>query len=55
VSVSHLITTALAEKLAALGAEDYLTSRAAKASKEKFKRVLAQVPDADVDAVEGAF
>jgi hypothetical protein len=54
VSVNQLIATALAEKLAALGAEDYLTSRAAKASKEKFKRALAQVPDADVEAVEGA-
>jgi hypothetical protein len=54
VSVNQLIATALAEKLAALGAQDYLASRAARASKEKFTRALAQVPDADVDAVEGA-
>ena len=54
VSVNQLIATALAEKLAALGAQDYLASRATRASKEKFTRALAQVPDADVDEVERA-
>ena len=53
VSVNQLIATALAEKLAALGAQDYFASRAASSSKEKFERALAQVPDAEVDAVEG--
>ena len=52
VSVNQLIASALAEKLAALGAQDYLASRAARASKTKFEQALAQVPDAD--AVEGS-
>lgn len=46
VSVNQLIATALAEKLAALGAQDYLASRAQRASKAGFERALAQVPDA---------
>jgi HicB family len=54
VSVNQLIATALAEKPAALGAQDCLASLAARASKAKFKRALAQVPDAEVDAVDGA-
>ncbi|OYT98090.1 MAG: toxin-antitoxin system HicB family antitoxin [Burkholderiales bacterium PBB1] len=47
VSINQLIATALAEKLAALGAQDYLASRAARASTAKFEQALAQVPDAD--------
>jgi hypothetical protein len=46
VSVNQLVATALAEKLAALGAEDYLSSRAKRASQAKFRRALARVPDA---------
>lgn len=46
VSVNQLVATALAEKLAALGAEDYLSSRAKRASPAKFARALARVPDA---------
>jgi|JI10StandDraft_1071094.scaffolds.fasta_scaffold3695634_2 hypothetical protein len=45
VSVNQLIATALAEKLAALGAQDYLVSRAQRASRTGFDRALAQVPD----------
>lgn len=45
VSVNQLVTTALAEKLAALGAEDYLRSRAVRGQREKFERALALVPD----------
>jgi hypothetical protein len=45
VSVNQLIATALAEKLAALGAQDYLDSRAQRASRAGFERALAQVPD----------
>lgn len=44
-SVNQLIATALAEKLAALGAQDYLASRAQRASRPSFERALAQVPD----------
>ncbi len=46
VSVNQLIATALAEKLAALGAQDYLASRAQRASRGGFEHALAQVPDA---------
>jgi len=46
VSVNQLIATALAEKLAALGAQDYLVSRAQRASRAAFERGLVQVPDA---------
>jgi hypothetical protein len=45
VSVNQLIATALAEKLAALGAQDYLASRAQRASRSGFEHALAQVPD----------
>jgi hypothetical protein len=45
VSVNQLIATALAEKLAALGSQDYLASRAQRASKAGFDRALVQVRD----------
>jgi hypothetical protein len=54
VFVDPLTATALAEKPDALGLQDHSASRAARASKEKFQRALAQVPEADVDAIEGA-
>jgi predicted transcriptional regulator len=44
-SINQLITTAVAEKLAALSTLDYLESRAKQASKEKFDAVLARVPN----------
>ena len=53
VSVNQLIATALAEKLAALGAQDYLASRAKRASRQKFQRALARVPDAEPEADDG--
>jgi hypothetical protein len=36
---------ALAEKLVALGAQDYLASRAQRASRAGFERALDEVPD----------
>jgi hypothetical protein len=47
VSVNQLVATALAEKLAALGAQDYLESRARRAGRAKFDDALALVPDSD--------
>jgi hypothetical protein len=44
VSVNQLVATALAEKLAALGAEDYLRSRAQRGTRDKFALALASVP-----------
>lgn len=50
ISVNQLISTALAEKLSALAAQDYLERRAARASRGKFESALASVPDAEPDA-----
>jgi predicted transcriptional regulator len=48
ISINQLVATAVAEKLAALTTVEYLEARAKQASKEKFAKVLARVPDAEV-------
>ena len=45
VSLNQLITLALAEKIAALSAEDYLKERAKRGSRKKFLRALSKVAD----------
>jgi hypothetical protein len=50
VSVNPLIATALAEKLAALGAEAYLATRAARGTHSRFDAALVQVPDVEAAA-----
>lgn len=45
ISVNPLAATALAEKLAALATQDYITQRGQRASVEKFAAALALVPD----------
>ena len=45
VSVNQLITLALAEKLSALLAEDYLVMRAHRGDRAKFEAAMAKVPD----------
>ena len=45
ISINQLISTALAEKLAALATQDYLEQRAARGSRHKFEAALASVPD----------
>ena len=45
VSVNQLITLALAEKLSALLAEDYLVMRARRGDRAKFEAAMAKVPD----------
>lgn len=47
ISINQLITLALAEKISAIGAEDYIRNRAARASRKKFLAALAQVPHAE--------
>jgi hypothetical protein len=47
VSVNQLITLALAEKLSALLAEDYLVMRARRGDRAKFEAALAKVPDVE--------
>jgi hypothetical protein len=45
VSINQLVTTALAEKVAALMTVDYLAERAGRGSRKEFERVLAKVKD----------
>ena len=47
ISVNQFITTALAEKISALITEDYLENRAARGSREKFKKALSKVKAAE--------
>ena len=42
--MNQLVATALAEKLAALAAEDYLQQRTARGNRQQFEVALAQVP-----------
>lgn len=44
------MNVSVAEKIAALQTEDYLQTRAARGSREKFERVLARVPDVEPEA-----
>jgi hypothetical protein len=46
VSLNQLLSSAAAEKLAALMTEEYLADRAKRASRRKFDAVLAKVPNA---------
>ncbi len=45
VSINQLLASAAAEKVAALLTEEYLEERARRASREKFRAVLAKVPE----------
>ena len=47
VSINQFIALALAEKIAALMTDEYLTSRAQRGSREKFDRVLSKVADVE--------
>lgn len=44
-SINQFVTTAIAEKMAALMTLDYLAERARRGSRSKFDRVLAKVKD----------
>jgi hypothetical protein len=45
ISINQFITTAVAEKMAALLTEEYLEERARRADPVAFDRILARVPD----------
>lgn len=47
VSMNQFITLAVAEKMAALEAEEYIQQRAARASREAFEQAMAKVPDVE--------
>jgi hypothetical protein len=58
VSINQLISSAAAEKLAALMTEEYLAERAKRASKAKFAAALSRVPRAkpvDGDELPAAY
>jgi hypothetical protein len=44
VSINQFISSAVSEKISALMTEDYLKTRAKKAKKEDFRKILAKVP-----------
>jgi len=52
VSINQLITSAAAEKVAALLTEDYLEERAKRASRKRFKKALAKVADIEPEDVD---
>lgn len=45
ISINQLVSSAAAEKLAALMTEEYLEARAKRASRKKFEAALKAVPD----------
>jgi hypothetical protein len=47
ISINQLVTLALAEKVAALGAQDYLEKRAKRASEAKFDAAMDKVADVE--------
>jgi len=47
VSINQFITLALAEKISALLAEDYLAKRASRGSRNKFEQAMAKVEDVE--------
>ena len=47
ISINQLITLALAEKVAAIGAQDYLEKRAKRGSEAKFDAAMAKVADVE--------
>jgi len=47
ISINQLVTLALAEKVSAIGAQDYLEKRAKRASEVKFETAMAKVADVE--------
>jgi len=47
ISINQLVTLALAEKVAASGAQEYFEKRAKRASEAKFDRALEKVADVE--------
>jgi hypothetical protein len=52
VSINQLIATAVAEKLSALAAGDYLAERAARGNRRRFDRTLRKVRDVEPAATD---
>lgn len=45
ISINQFVASAAAEKVAALMTEQYLEERARRGSRERFREVLARIPD----------
>ena len=52
ISVNQFIMLAVAEKIAALSAIEYLEKRAKQGSREKFLEILSKVPDVEPEACD---
>jgi hypothetical protein len=52
ISINQLVATALAEKISALAAGEYLQKRAARGNREKFERALNKIKKTDPDAAD---
>jgi hypothetical protein len=52
VSINQLISSAVAEKLAALTTVEYLEARARRGTREKFEAALRTVPDVEPEAFD---
>ena len=50
ISINQLVSTAVAEKLAALITEEHLEQRAGRGNRSKFRRVLRKVASDDASA-----
>ncbi len=49
ISINQFVATAVAEKISALDTETYLSTRAKRASRNKFEKAMSMVPDVDPD------
>lgn len=49
ISINQFVTSAVAEKLAALATLEYLEARGQRASPARFAAALAEVPDVEAD------
>ena len=49
ISINQFVATALAEKMSALITEEYLSERAAKGDKRKYRKVLAKIKNIEPD------
>lgn len=52
ISLDHLISLALAEKLSALTTESYLGERAKRGDRAKFEAALAKIPDVEPESID---
>jgi len=52
ISVNQFVMLAVAEKVAAISAIEYLEKRAKRGSREKFSDILSRVPDVEPEALD---